>query len=263
MRCERGSSDTAGTLGGGVSHVARELHQVCDGGVTSSRIRAAAADPSCTLATGAAMSHVPTPTTGRPSLSASAISESVPKPPPTAITPSAARTTRPLRSSPIPVAIATETHGLAAVRSGPGRSPTVTPPASLAPRHAAAMTPPSPPQTSTAPPRASARPTSSATASSSASASPAPTTATYGVVAATAGSVTRAPAGDRDHDRGGCGDSERGGNARVVVLSGGADGRGRCAWRWLGLAPACGRRRYRGRSGFSWALGGGGGARES
>src|SRR3954469_25540382 len=218
MRCERGSSDTAGTLGGRVSHVARELHQVCDGGVTSSRIRAAAADPSCTLATGAAMSHVPTPTTGRPSLSASAISESVPKPPPTATTPSVARTTRPLRSSPIPLAIATVSHWWAAVRSGPGRSPTVTPPASLAPRHAAAMTPPRPPQTSTAPARASAWPTSSAAAFSSASASPAPTTAMYWVGAATAGSVTRAPARDRDHDGGGRGDGERGGYARVVVL---------------------------------------------
>src|SRR3954452_1713288 len=259
MRCERGSSDTAGTLGGGVSHVARELHQCCNGGVTSSRIRAAAAGPSCTLATGAAMSHVPTPTTGRPSLSASAISESVPKLPPTATSPSAARTTRPLRSSPRPVAMTTVTHGLAAARSVPGSSPTVTPPASPAPREAAAMTPPRPPQTTTAPARASSRPTSYAVASSWAVASPEPTTAMYRV-AVTPGSVARpAPSdGDGDDGRGGDGDRGRYG-ARAMIVCGDAGGRRE----GLGLAPARERRRYRGRSGFSGPLDETGASRES
>jgi hypothetical protein len=52
-------------------------------------------------------SHVPSPTTGFPILSASAISESVPNSPCTAITTSAVRTTIALRASPIPVATAT------------------------------------------------------------------------------------------------------------------------------------------------------------
>src|SRR3954453_14606471 len=126
------------------------------------------------------MSHVPTPTTGRPSLSARAISESVPKPPPTATSASAARAISPLRSSPIPVGTAIDTHGFAASRSLPGSSPSVTPPASCAPRHAAAITPPRPPQTTTAPARASSAPTVSAPRSWSASASPVPTTPIYG-----------------------------------------------------------------------------------
>ena len=119
------------------------------------------------------------PTTGLPVFSASAISESVPKPPPTAISASAARTTSALRASPRPVVMATSTWRFASARSIPGRIPTVVPPAAFAPRQAASIAPPSPPQTSTAPASASSRPTSSAVESSCPVASPGPTTATY------------------------------------------------------------------------------------
>ena len=68
------------------------------------------------------------PTPRLPAFSASAISESVPYPPPTAISASAARTTSALRASPRPVGIATSTNSFAAPRSVPGRIPTVVPP---------------------------------------------------------------------------------------------------------------------------------------
>jgi hypothetical protein len=57
--------------------------------------------------------------------------------------------------------------------------PTVVPPASRAPRHAASIAPPRPPHTSTAPARASPAPTASAAAASSPDAVPGPTTATH------------------------------------------------------------------------------------
>src|SRR4051812_14186273 len=158
------------------------------------------------------MSHVPTPTTGRPVFSARAISESVPKPPPTATSASDARTTSPLRNSPMPVGTTTDSHGLPAARSVPGSSPRVSPPASRAPRHAAAITPPSPPQTTIAPAVASSRPTTSAARSRAASASPAPTTATYaGWQLTSAPSTPREAARDGDGDSGGGGDGDRNG----------------------------------------------------
>src|SRR5207247_439798 len=82
---------------------------------------------------------------------AMAISESVPQPPPIAITALAARTISALRISPIPVASATSMSGFASRGSFPGRMPTVSPPACFAPRAAADITPPSPPHSSTAP----------------------------------------------------------------------------------------------------------------
>src|SRR5439155_3027084 len=163
------------------------------------------------------------PTTGRPSFSASAISESVPKPPPTATTASDARTTSPLRSSPIPVGTATVTHAFAAERSSPGSSPIVSPPAACAPRHAAAITPPSPPQTTTAPAAASSPPTSSASRSCSDAASPGPTTAMYGVRAFTGPrSAVRAASQDDNHGRRRCHGERRGQSTRVTVDVGGA-----------------------------------------
>src|SRR5579859_4090285 len=97
-----------------------------------------------------------------------------------ATTTSAARTTRPFRSSPRPVGIATCTHSLATLRSLPGRIPIVMPPPSRAPRHAAAITPPRPPQTMCAPALAKPRPIVSADCISCSAATLAPTIATYG-----------------------------------------------------------------------------------
>src|SRR5690606_27751233 len=62
--------------------------------------------------------------------------------------------------------------------SRPGSTPTTRPPAPRAPALAAAMTPPRPPVSTTAPPRARPAPTASAAAASSGPQSPAPTTAT-------------------------------------------------------------------------------------
>src|SRR5438132_1053169 len=93
---------------------------------------------------------------------AMAISESVPQPPPIAITALAARTISALRISPIPVASATSMSGFASRGSFPGRMPTVSPPACFAPRAAAAITPPSPPHSRTAPRSAIRRPTAGA-----------------------------------------------------------------------------------------------------
>src|SRR5512132_2402060 len=135
--------------------------------------------------------------TTKPPFSASAISDSVPGPPPTATTASAARTTSPLRSSPNPVGIATSTQPLAAERSSPGRSPTVVPWRERAPRQAASITPPSPPVTMVAPASASSAPTSSASAHCASVASiPAPTTATY---TTSAHDDVDEAAGDDDH----------------------------------------------------------------
>src|SRR4051812_4388645 len=125
-------------------------------------------------------SHVPSPTTGRPALRPSAISLRVPHAPPIATIASAARTTSALRASPSPVGTATWTQPLASPRSSPGSSPTVIPPRERAPRHAASITPPSPPQTRTAPAAAISAPTSSAASSSAGLARPGPTTAIHG-----------------------------------------------------------------------------------
>ena len=134
---ERRRSGMTGTLGGRASHGTRGMCQLCNGPVTSSSALREAAIGSSMLMTPDPMSHVPTPTTGRPIRSANAISESVPKPPPTATSASTARTMSALRSSPMPVAMAIETQGFAAERSSPGSSPMVVPPASRAPRQAA------------------------------------------------------------------------------------------------------------------------------
>src|SRR5215467_2932787 len=124
-------------------------------------------------------SQVSIPTTGFPVFSASAISDSVPNSPPMAMTTSAARTTSAFRASPSPVGIATSTQAFASPRSVPGRIPTVVPPVDFAPRQTASITPPRPPQTTTARRLASSRPTSSAWSNCSRSAAPEPTTATW------------------------------------------------------------------------------------
>jgi len=97
-------------------------------------------------------------------LSASAISDSVPKPPPIAISASLEQTLTQLRASPRPVETATSTNafGGESVAAAPGRMPTVKPPASRAPRLAASITPVRPPVSSTAPRSAIARPTADA-----------------------------------------------------------------------------------------------------
>src|SRR3954447_3234376 len=146
-----------------------------------------------------ASSHVPSPTTGRPALRPSAISLRVPHAPPTATIASAARTTSAWRASPSPVGTATCTQPLASPRSSPGSRPTVIPPRERAPRHAASITPPSPPQTSTAPAVAMPAPTSSAAASSSALARPGPTTAIHGASGGTVPS-RRPPRGLADDE---------------------------------------------------------------
>ena len=51
-----------------------------------------------------------------------------------------------------------DTHSFASARSGPGSSPIVIPPALAAPRQAASITPPRPPQMTVAPARASSEP---------------------------------------------------------------------------------------------------------
>ncbi len=116
--------------------------------------------------------------TGTPVRNANAISESVPYAPPTAITTSTERTINAFRISPIPVVIATVTCGFASARARPGSNPTTVPPAAAAPRATASITPPRPPQNTTAPAWASSRPTASARAISSAVASLGPMTAT-------------------------------------------------------------------------------------
>src|SRR5512138_64048 len=79
-----------------------------------------------------------------------------------AMTASAFMTTSELRVKPRPVAMGRSTQGLASDGEQPGTIPTVNPPSSRAPRQAASMTPPRPPQTTTAPARAMCRPTSKA-----------------------------------------------------------------------------------------------------
>ncbi len=101
-------------------------------------------------------------TTGRPRLRAWATSLSVPHSPPTAIAASPEATTARLRACPVPVATTWVQWGLASPRSVPGRIPITVPPAPLAPRAAASITPGPPPQTTVAPASASSLPTSSA-----------------------------------------------------------------------------------------------------
>ena len=130
-------------------------------------------------------------TTGTPVRRARAISLSVPALPPIPITASAQRTRSAFRISPSPVVSATATKGFASARSVPGRRPIVRPPAAAAPRHAASMTPPRPPQTRIAPASARREPVSSAAARHAASAaSLGPATATIVRRLARSGSTT-------------------------------------------------------------------------
>ncbi len=148
---------------------------------SASATAVAASSTARTPATGVpprSSSHVATPKTGFPARRAKPISVSVPHPPPIATTASAAPATSALRASPSPVGSASTTQPFASSRSLPGRIPTVMPPRDRAPRQAASITPPSPPQISVAPAAAIAAPASSASASSAADASaPVPTTA--------------------------------------------------------------------------------------
>ena len=82
--------------------------------------------------------------------------------------------------------MASETQPLASSRSSEGSRPTVMPKRERAPRQAASITPPSPPQTRIAPASATAAPVSSAAASSSSEApEPGPTIAIQGPVRVT------------------------------------------------------------------------------
>ena len=85
-----------------------------------------------------------------------AISDKVPMLLPMATRQTPARAMMALRISPMPVGTATLNHSLAWESSSSGRMPTAMPPASVAPRDAAAMTPPRPPQIPTMPAPASA-----------------------------------------------------------------------------------------------------------
>src|SRR2546430_1901794 len=67
----------------------------------------------------------------------------------------------------MPVTTTWSSHRFPSARDSPGRIPIVVPPALLAPRAAAAITSPSPPVTTVAPPSASSRPTVSARSSCS------------------------------------------------------------------------------------------------
>ncbi|MDT4830423.1 hypothetical protein D3C87_1095280 [compost metagenome] len=94
--------------------------------------------------------------TGLPHFRPIAISDSVPMLPPMATRHTPLRAMMPLRISPMPVGMATLSHSLAWRSSSSGRMPTAMPPASTAPREAAAITPPRPPQTTAMPAPASA-----------------------------------------------------------------------------------------------------------
>src|SRR5512132_156650 len=107
---------------------------------------------------------------------ANPISVSVPYEPPTAITASPDAATMALRACPSPVTTTWSIHSLASPRFDPGRIPIVVPPPNFAPRAAAAITSPRPPQTTVHPRSASNRPTSSARATCSA---PLPITLTW------------------------------------------------------------------------------------
>src|SRR5215210_8089650 len=120
-------------------------------------------------------------TTGCPTFLASPISESVPYSPPTAMTTSAEHTTARFLACPAPVATEYVRYLFCLLRSSSGRIPMAVPPASVAPRAAASITPESPPQTTVAPLSATSLPTSRACSYSSAAAVPEPTTATYRV----------------------------------------------------------------------------------
>src|SRR5262244_3116461 len=136
---------------------------------------------------GCARRHVPRPMTGRPIFRAMAISDSAPYMPPTAITASHERTRTTLRAWSMPVTMGMVTQRLASRRRKPGRMPTTMPPGSAAPREAACMTPPRPPQRSTAPARATARPTHRARAAVRAEHVPSPTIPMWGATGLNAG----------------------------------------------------------------------------
>ena len=133
--------------------------------------------PESTSPSGRRSVQVPIPITGIPERRARAISDKVPYSPSSAITAVAALTTSAFLASPRPVGTTTSTHGLATVGSRPGNRPTVIPPTDLAPRQTPSITPPRPPQITTAPLAARAAPTSSASRMTEGEASPAPMTA--------------------------------------------------------------------------------------
>src|SRR4029079_13083264 len=110
--------------------------------------------------------------------------------PPIAITTSPDAATARFRAWPIPVTTTWSAQGFAALRFSPGRIASVTPPAVLAPRCAAAITPSRPPVTTVQPHSARRRPNSSADVSHSA---PLPTTATWMAIAVV--SMTRGATG--------------------------------------------------------------------
>src|SRR5687767_12746681 len=85
---------------------------------------------------------------------------SVPTPPPTAIIPSDEDATTKSLAYPMPVHITMSQYSFAYKNSSCGIIPTVVPPYSFAPLHADSITPPSPPQISTAPAHAISLPTS-------------------------------------------------------------------------------------------------------
>src|SRR3989441_3957417 len=117
------------------------------------------------------------PIVGRPFLSASATSDSVPSPPPRATTPSAVLASTALRPWPRLVAIAMSIYPFASFGSSPGSRPMVKPPPARAPRAACSITPVSPPQITTASRSAMPRPSSKARSASDVRGSDSPQTA--------------------------------------------------------------------------------------
>src|SRR5574338_1125971 len=95
------------------------------------------------------------------------ISERVPEPPPTTITPSADSALRKSLDNPRPLGITMSQYSFANDGLSCGSIPTVNPPASCAPRDAAFITPPRPPVIKTEPDFATSAPTSYASLSSS------------------------------------------------------------------------------------------------
>ena len=89
-----------------------------------------------------------------------AISIKVPTPPPIAIIPSAELAMMKSLANPIPVQMTTSQNPFAKENSSCGIMPMVNPLFSFDPMHADSITPPSPPQTKTAPARATSFPTS-------------------------------------------------------------------------------------------------------
>ena len=111
-----------------------------------------------------------------PSLRPMAISESVPYAPAMAMSAWAVAAMTTFLAWPMPVTTGMSMKALAERASYEGRTPTVRPPALFAPRAAASMTPPRPPQTRTAPARAISAPASSARAAVSGAGSESPMT---------------------------------------------------------------------------------------